>query len=158
MEARGGVEPLDDTAEVKVDVSVRGRPRSTKRVRTPSGPDRKQVIRALFNNDRYKELLDAGLRRPAPTRWPRGAAPGRHRGPGDRRAGGCPELRDRVAAHLQRRVAVPAFDFRGTVDVDIKVLSPRGKDTPYQTQIRYRIAPRRAGCREVPAPRASVRT
>lgn len=138
LRASGLIAPLDQTAEVRVDVDVRNAPIDEAMERA-FGPQRAEVLRALFNRDRYQELLDAGLvqssegaRRDSEElerlkrELPAASA--------DRAA----EIQKRIDL-LGRRLRAPVFDLGGTADVSVHVHSPRGEDSPYSTSIEINI-------------------
>ena len=58
--AHGLVSPLDESAEVTVDVQCRGVPIDSA-MEEAFGPERRQVLTALFSTPRYQELLSADL-------------------------------------------------------------------------------------------------
>ncbi len=138
MDAHGIVEPLDDTAEVTVDVTCRDVP-IDEAMEEAFGPQRRQVLTALFNTDQYRELIAAGLvQTPAQALATSEELAQRTKDLAAADADRAPELRGQVAA-LEARVARPIFEFRGKADVDIHVHSPRGVNTEYQTRIGVRI-------------------
>lgn len=134
IHADGLIAPLDETAEVTINVQVTGAPIDAALERA-FGPNRGQVIRALFSQQRFDELVAAGLvvsrdvavrdsdEIEALQKKLAGAT-------GDQAAA----LKSRLA-ELQRQIAAPVFDFRGAADVAVKVHSPRGKNQPYDTTI-----------------------
>lgn len=142
LEATGIVAPLDDTAEVRVNVKVRNAP-IDKAMEEAFGPERKKVLTSLFSQERYESLVAAGLiQSPAQALQASEQLQERTRAlataPPDQAAAIQAQITD-----LQRRITIPSFEFRGLADVDIAVLSPRGRNTEYQTDIDIRIA--RAG-------------
>lgn len=132
--ATGLVEPLDDTAEVTINVDVTGAPIDD-RIEEAFGPDHGQVLRALFNEEKYEELLETGLiRSPAQeTQEQRdlqvltGALP--------RQSGPDAEAARAEIARLTSRQKIPVFAFRGDVNVSVRAHSPRGRNTDWDTTI-----------------------
>jgi hypothetical protein len=60
MKANGLIAPLDDTAEVRVNVDVEDAPIDDA-MQAAFGPGRQNLFFTLFNNAHYQQLLDAGL-------------------------------------------------------------------------------------------------
>ncbi len=135
IDAHGLVAPLDESAEVTVDVQVRGAP-IDHAMEEAFGPTRRHVLAALFNQAKHQELLDGALVQSSEQALQVSADLARCTK--ELAQAPTPELQDKVR-DLTRLVARPVFDFGGTADVDIHVHSPRGAGTNYETAIDIRI-------------------
>lgn len=136
--ASGTISPLDDTAEVKIDVDVAHAP-IDEAMEAAFGPGRGQLIPSLFNKKRYDELVEAGLVQP---RAEAERASSELEAAKKEVVGAGPDKAPALNAHiaeLESRLRIPAFDFRGEADVSVKVHSPRGKGAEYQTYIDIKI-------------------
>ncbi len=130
LQAHGHIGPLDESSEVDIHVAVTDA-QIDEAMEAAFGPGRGAVIKALFNDERHQQLVDAGLIRTPE----QGAAEAAElsalealTGDEARRAG--PRI-----AELKRREQIPVFEFRGRADVSVHVNSPRGVNVPYTTNV-----------------------
>lgn len=132
--ATGLISPLDDTAEVTINVDVRSAPIDDA-MAAAFGPGRDQLIPSLFNQRRYQDLLDARLIQPsAEARTASGELEERKRALASAAPADAPAISARIAA-LEEQLRIPPFDFGGKADIRVRVHAPRGKDVEYQTDI-----------------------
>lgn len=131
--AKGRIAPLDETSEVRISIDVSDA-QIDEALQSAFGQERSRVITALFNEVKHKELLDAGLiRTPQQSEDETRELETLLGGPPLDSAGEA-----RVAV-LQARRKVPVFAFRGSANVSIDILSPRGENAPYLTSVDIRL-------------------
>jgi hypothetical protein len=134
LEAHGYIAPLDDRAEMLIDVKVTGAPIDAK-MEAAFGPDRQTLVPALFNREKHEELLSEGLVRTPEQAAVEAAELERLRAAfptlsGDEAAGSLAEI-----TRLSARSVIPVFPFRGLVDVAVRTFSPKGRGTGWRTQV-----------------------
>lgn len=138
LKADGLIAPLDDTAEVRVNVDVKEAP-IDEALQAAFGPGRQDLFPTLFNESHYRQLLDAGLiQTPEQAAAAADALASRERDLAQAAPEQAASLNADIAA-LRRRLQVPVFRFRGKADVLVNVLSPRGRDSGYKVGIDIRI-------------------
>lgn len=131
LHSHGEIAPLDESSEVTVFVDVTNA-RIDEFMEAAFGPERSQVLKALFNETRYKELLDAELvRSPEQATAEAGEL-------ANLVAAGAEADAARIAK-LQARSNIPIFAFGASADVNVRVHSPRGVDVPYVTSVDIRM-------------------
>ncbi len=139
LRAHGTLSPPTEDALIDFYVDVTGAPLDPLLARG-FGPKRQQRMTALFNVERYNELLAAGLViSPEQERKLRAELETARR----RLAESGPEAQGAAAGHvadLERRLAAPVFNFRGNVDVAIHVHRPPGVDVDWDTNVEVRLA------------------
>lgn len=134
IRASGTISPLTDEAAVSLDITVKGVPVDDA-LAQGLGPRRRGVIDALFNRDRYAELLATGLvvtpsegaRRAQSLQYHRDELAAA-RNSGDARR--LSRAEDALAI-ASERARVPIFEPGGTGDVTLKLETPFGKDMPW---------------------------
>lgn len=134
IRASGTISPLTDEAAVSLDITVKGIPVDDA-LAQGLGPRRRGVIEALFNRDRYAELLATGLV-VSPTEGARRAQTLQYqrdelaaaRSSGDARRLSRAEDALTIASEQAR---VPIFEPGGKGDVTLKLETPFGKDMPW---------------------------
>jgi hypothetical protein len=134
LTAHGRISPLTDDAQVDVAVDVRNAPIDDT-MEASFGEDRGAMLRALFNKDRYEELIKLGLvQAPQALDAVKAELDALRRAPEPR----APEAAARLG-ELERLAQVPAFAFRGSADVSVRVHRPAGKDTDWQTDVEIKL-------------------
>src|SRR5690606_33806899 len=103
---------------------------------------REKIVRALFNRERYAELVDKGLVLPSAEarRLRQALAAARERLGAV--ASSTPEgevLAERVAA-LERRLEAPVFDLSGLADVHLTLHRPAGDNVRWGVNVDVRVA------------------
>lgn len=134
--ARGTLAPPTDDAKVDIFVTVEGAPIDNV-LEKAFGEGRRELMTALFNKDKYQQLLDRGLVLTPAEAGALGTELEKRRA----EIAGAPldeALRDR-AAELERRLQAPVFRFGGRVDVDVHVHRPFGPDVEWLTTVDVRI-------------------
>ncbi len=136
LTAHGRISPLTDDAEVNVAVDVRNAPIDAA-MEASFGEGRGEMIPALFSTRRYEELRAAGLiQTPAEAEQ----AATRLGALVDRQNSGdaSPELVAEID-DARRSAAIPAFEFRGSADVSVRVHRPLGDEVDWQTDVEIRL-------------------
>lgn len=136
VSATGQIYPPGPGASVDLDIIVENAPLDAATEGAFVGKRRK-IITALFNRERYAELLDKGLvlapgdadrlrEQLAATRSQLATL-----APGDERAAALAEQ----AAELERRLGAPEFPFGGIADVRIKLHRPYGDEVEWDSTV-----------------------
>lgn len=128
--ATGLISPINELAQVDVKVRAVNVP-VDETLEDALGPERREVVDALFNRDRLAELVRAGL-----VLDPAEAA--RLREDEARLVGvpnRSPEAENRLAAVRQALAERPSFDPGGRATVDVHVTREEGYLTPWQTDV-----------------------
>ncbi|MEX2218129.1 MAG: hypothetical protein WD749_05160 [Phycisphaerales bacterium] len=138
MTAHALITPLDDTAEMTVQVDVAGAP-IDERLAAALGPAERGLLGTLFSTAQHARLVEAGLIRTV-------ADAAAEREELARLLDMLPfqsgEDEAAVRAEVQRltdREAVPIFDMGGRVDISVHAHTPRGKGTGWRTVVDIRF-------------------
>lgn len=108
LRASSQAAPMTDDARVDVSVHVANAP-IDEHLRAAMPGSRKQLLDVLFNEERYAELLAAGL------------------------------VRDPRATDAAGAEGAPLFALGGTCEIDVTVLRPFGPDVEWSTEVVVRI-------------------
>lgn len=134
IRATGVIAPPDETAYVDVRVHVENLPVDETLAKS-MGPEREEIISALFSRRRHQELIDAGLvmtlAEEASLKADE-AALRAMRPP-------TPESESRLRAIERRRRALPAFAPGGLATVDVRVERMLGVDADWLTTVLVRF-------------------
>lgn len=140
MSGSARIEPLDKTAEAEVLVSARSVPIDEHLLAAMPEADRR-VLSEVFSREQYDRLIEQGHVMTTEQRTGLEMRLDHEMHRLDAMLPESPVGSERAAdvlaavADLQRRLETPAFDLGGSADIDVRVFTPRGEQSPWTVTV-----------------------